>query len=65
MIYKNSNKHLEGVKKVIDTTQFSDAEGIVDRALDVTVSDDDKIVKNSKITYRCKKISNKTGRWRK
>lgn len=61
-MYKNASKHLEGVKKVIDTTNFTEAGGIIDRALDVAVSKDDRYLKNSKITYRCKKGSHKMER---
>jgi hypothetical protein len=61
-MYKNAEKHLKGVEKVIDTEAFTEAGGIIDRALDLTVSKDDNYIKNVKVTNRCKKGAHKSGR---
>lgn len=60
-MYKISNKHLEGVKEVIDAHHFTESGGIIDRALDVAVSKNDKYLNNAKITYN-KKSFRKMGR---
>lgn len=60
-MYKISNKHLEGVKEVIDAHHFTESGGILDRALDVAVSKNDRYLKNAEITYD-KKRTRKIGR---
>lgn len=62
-MYKNAQKYLKGVEKVINAEEFTESGGIVDRAMDVTVSKDDTYVKNAvKIAKRCKKGNHKPGR---
>lgn len=51
---------LEAIKKVIDAQAYTG--GLLDRAENAAVSLDDDVVKNVKVTTRCKKKSHKVKR---